>query len=107
MLKAAEHSPLDNLNLIRGLIDGVKVVYPQLEGLDFERDLPEVRCPVFFAVGRYDMTCVAALTERYYGKLKAPLKGLEWFELSGHNPCYTESEKFISFMTDTVLARTR
>ncbi len=107
MLKAAEHSPLDNLNLIRGLIDGVKIVYPQLENLDFERDLPEVQCPVFFAVGRYDMTCVATLTERYYEKLKAPLKGLEWFELSGHNPCYTESEKFISFMTDTVLAKTR
>ncbi len=106
MLKAAEHSPADNLNLIRGLMVGVKTVYPQLEDLDFERDLPEVGCPVFFAVGRYDMTCVGTLTERYHDKLRAPLKGLLWFELSGHNPCYTESEKFISFMTDTVLART-
>jgi len=107
MLKAAEHSPADNINLLRGLVAGVNIVYPQLEDLDFERDLAELRCPVFFAVGRYDMTCVGTLTERYYQKLRAPLKGLEWFELSGHNPCYTESEKFISFMTDTVLEKTR
>ncbi|GAB1484898.1 alpha/beta hydrolase [Treponema sp.] len=107
MLKAKEHTLIDNINLIRGLLAGVEHVYPQLENLDFERDLRELGCPVFFANGRYDMTCVATITERYFTGLRAPLKKLEWFELSGHNPCYTENEKFIDFMVDTVLGSTR
>jgi hypothetical protein len=29
----------------------------------------------------------------------APAKHLEWFEHSGHNPCYEEPERFNAFMT--------
>jgi len=98
MFLAPEHSLFDRINLIRGLIRGVKHIYPQLADLDFERDITELECPLFIVNGRYDYSCVATITERWYTKVKAPLKGLLWLENSGHNAVYTEADMFMRYM---------
>jgi len=106
MFLAPEHNLGDRINIVRGLLDGVKLVYPQVAELDFERDVPSLDCPVFIVNGRYDYTCVATIAERWFTSLSAPIKDLRWFENSGHEPCYTEAEGFMSYMTDVVLAMT-
>jgi pimeloyl-ACP methyl ester carboxylesterase len=58
------------------------------------------------AEGRWDINAPPALAERYLEKLTAPVKHLEWFEHSGHNPCYEEPDRFNAFLTETVLAHT-
>ena len=60
--------------------------------------------PVYIAEGRWDLNAAPALAERYLEKLAAPAKHLEWFEHSGHNPCYEEPDRFNAFMTGTILA---
>lgn len=46
--------------------------------------LPQVNCPVYFFVGRKDHQTNYMLSEKYYRQLKAPKKGIFWFENSGH-----------------------
>jgi pimeloyl-ACP methyl ester carboxylesterase len=50
----------------------------------------ELRCPVYFFVGRKDVQTSSSLTERYYNILDAPKKKLYWFEHSGHSLPTTE-----------------
>jgi pimeloyl-ACP methyl ester carboxylesterase len=51
---------------------------------------PELKCPVYFFVGRKDVQTSSSLTERYYNILDAPKKKLYWFEHSGHSLPSTE-----------------
>lgn len=106
MFSANEHTPIDSLNVYRGLYRGVMNVYPMVGELDFERDVTRVGCPLYVVAGRYDLTCVSTIAERWFARVDAPVKEFVWFEDSGHSACYTEPEKFIEFMTGTVLART-
>lgn len=103
MFFAPEHTLRDRINLVRGLIRGVKEVYPQLAYVDLEQDYLQLECPVFIINGRYDYTCVATITERWFEKLQAPQKDLLWLERSGHNGIFTEPEKVITYLTEVVL----
>ncbi|AEV29975.1 putative hydrolase or acyltransferase of alpha/beta superfamily [Sphaerochaeta pleomorpha str. Grapes] len=103
MFLAPEHSFADRINLVRGLLRGVKEVYPQLAYLDFEKDVKRLDCPLFLVNGRYDMSCVSTIAERWFNTVEAPYKELLWLEESGHNGVYTESKKFMEFMTEKVL----
>ena len=68
---------------VSGLIESFNVVYPQLEGLDFKVQAPELLVPVYFFVGRHDVNAIASLVEEYYNSLSAPDKKLIWLE-GGH-----------------------
>lgn len=48
------------------------------------QSLPEIKCPVYFFIGRKDHQTNYLLAEQYYKELKAPKKELFWFEKSGH-----------------------
>lgn len=99
MFLAPEHNVWSKVNLVRGLLRGVKVVYPQLAFLDMEEEVPDLGCPLFLINGRYDMTCVASISERWFQKVSAPSKRILWLENSGHNGVFTEPEPFIELMT--------
>jgi pimeloyl-ACP methyl ester carboxylesterase len=107
MFLAPEHSWKDRVNLVKGLLKGVKIVYPQLAFLDFEKEAVKLELPVFIVNGRYDYTCVATITERWFNQLEAPVKDMLWLEHSGHNGVYTEPQAFISYMKEVVLPATR
>jgi pimeloyl-ACP methyl ester carboxylesterase len=81
-------------------------VYDQLGNVDYQKQIPELKLPVYFATGRYDLSDMAVLTERYYQALKNPQKHLVWFEASGHAPIYEQTPDFLNFMIKTVLANT-
>jgi pimeloyl-ACP methyl ester carboxylesterase len=107
MFLAPEHTLKDRVNLVRGLMDGVHHIYPQLAFLDFEKDITKLEIPIFVVNARYDYTCVASITERWYQQLEAPVKDLLWLENSGHNGVYTEPDVFIDYMVNTVLPAAR
>jgi pimeloyl-ACP methyl ester carboxylesterase len=101
-----EYRPLDLLYMLAGTALTYGRVYPQLEaeGIDLEAQVPAVDVPVYFAEGRWDINAAAALADRYLENLTAPAKRLQWFDYSGHNPCYEEPDRFNAFMIQTVLA---
>ncbi|WP_310395445.1 alpha/beta hydrolase [Hymenobacter sp.] len=58
--------------------------------LNFFRQFPAFKCPVYFFVGRKDIVTNARLTEAYFHRVHAPRKQLFWFEQSAHGLPETE-----------------
>jgi pimeloyl-ACP methyl ester carboxylesterase len=52
--------------------------------MNFFKQFPTLKCPVYVFIGRKDLMTNASLTEKYFKKLKAPKKQLFWFEKSAH-----------------------
>lgn len=74
-------------------------LFNEASKVNFIREIPEFKCPMFFLVGRHDYLTAFSLTEEYYKKVKASQKALVWFEQSGHSPNLTESKKFQETIT--------
>ncbi len=106
-LLGPEYGWVDKLNWYRGFIDVFTVVYPQIADLDFTTQATQLKVPVYFAEGRYDINAMASLVEKYYNTLQAPHKELIWFEQSGHDVMYGETIKFVDMMVNRVLAQTQ
>jgi pimeloyl-ACP methyl ester carboxylesterase len=83
----------------------VGVVFPQLWGVDFCQQAMHLKVPVYFLMGRHDVTTSPKLTEEYFNLLSAPHKELIWFEHSGHGSWMNEPAKFIDVMVNKVLAQ--
>ncbi|MDA3833710.1 MAG: alpha/beta hydrolase, partial [Spirochaetales bacterium] len=56
MFLAPEHNFFDRIRNVKGLIRGVKHIYPQLAFLDFEQKVKRLEIPLFLVSGRYDFT---------------------------------------------------
>lgn len=74
--------------------------------MNFSRQFPSLKCPVYFFVGRKDFTTNATLSEKYYKKLKAPKKQLFWFEKSAHGIPDTEPELMQEIIINKILDKT-
>ena len=101
-----EYSIFDALNVLRGSKISVKKMQNQIFGLDFFKEIPEVRVPVYFFTGRHDYNSSFELVEEYYEVLKAPKKDMVWFEKSAHSPNLEEPERFTRLMVEKVLRET-
>lgn len=102
-LAGSEYGLYDKLNFIRGLLDTFGVVYPQLWDVDFRKQATRLEVPVYFLIGRHDVSAPPKLTEKYFNLLTAPRKELIWFENSGHNPWMNETEKFVDTIMNKIL----
>ena len=60
-------------------------VWNEASKINLTESLLEINCPVYFFSGRKDYQTNFSITADYYKKLKAPKKGLFWFEKSAHS----------------------
>ena len=102
MLSAPERSPGDLIRSMRGIVFSLGAMLPALYALRLDRDCPHFEVPVFFFLGRFDMTCVATVAADYFDRLESPRKQLLWFENSAHGPAFEEPELFNRSMIETV-----
>jgi pimeloyl-ACP methyl ester carboxylesterase len=97
-LRAPEYTLADILNITKG----ISLYNRHFRSTEFPGDLAEdvllVRVPVYFFTGRHDLCVPAELSERYFAKLRAPLKRWVWFEQSAHFPFFEEPLKFAEEM---------
>jgi len=71
------------------------IIYdPDFNNIDFFKQIPEVKVPVFFISGAYDYNTPWELVEKYHTMLQAPKKEFIKFEKSGHSPVFEEPERF-------------
>jgi pimeloyl-ACP methyl ester carboxylesterase len=95
LLKAPEYSVAEAALWPLGSSRSLKQMWPELMEINFFDEVPVIRCPVYFFVGRYDYNSPWELTEAYYRKVNAPLgKHLIWFENSAHDIMFDEPEQF-------------
>ncbi len=102
-LAADEYGLYDKVSWLRGPLETLNVVYPQLWEVDFRRQATRLEVPVYFFLGRHDINAPTLLAEQYFDLLDAPHKQIVWFEHSGHTPWVHEADAFVQAMVDTVL----
>ena len=81
-------------------------MYPQLQDVDFRRDVPRLDVPVFIVEGAHEAPGRAVLARQWFEQLSAPSKQLVTFESSGHTPHLHEPGRFATYLADVVLAQT-
>jgi len=67
---------------------------------NFTEFAPELKCPVYFLIGKRDYQTHFSLAESYYQQIVCKEKKLYWFADSAHNPHLTESVKFQNIIID-------
>jgi len=103
LVLSREYTMMDRINVFRGIFQSVKALYPELSRTDLFVEVPEVKIPVYFCLGRHDFEVPSPLSATYFETLKAPRKQLIWFERSAHMPNTEEKDTFNEFMINTVL----
>ena len=78
-------------------------VFNEASHVNFFTIAPEIKCPIYFFLGRKDYQTYFKLTEDYYNALKVEKKRLFWFSDSGHNLNITEPTKLQEIIINEVL----
>ncbi len=89
-----EYTGIDGLKFALGSKFTADTMWGHNVDVDFIRDLPEVKVPIYFVAGRYDYNTPSILIENYYNHIIAPEKEIIWFEESAHFPHFEEPENF-------------
>lgn len=99
ILFVTEYTWMDRINAFRGFLDTFAVLYPQLQTIDFRRDVQRLDVPVYVVLGRHEVRGRAVLAEEWFNGLDAPSKELVIFEHSGHRTLFEEPAAFSALMT--------
>lgn len=105
-IAAPEYGLYDKVNYVRGLLQTMDALWPQLWEVDLREQAPQLEAPIYFLEGRHDVNAPPHLAEDYLQRLQAPNKELVWFEHSGHSPWVEESDKAVDTMVNVVLKQT-
>jgi pimeloyl-ACP methyl ester carboxylesterase len=105
-LMASEYDLVEKVNVLRGLIDMFAVMYPQLQDVDFRRDVPRLEVPVYIFDGAHELSGRRDLAWEWYGQLQAPIKRIYTFEHAGHAPAREQFQEFHRILVETVLPET-
>jgi pimeloyl-ACP methyl ester carboxylesterase len=103
VLFSREYNLADRVNVFRGVLGSMKLLWPELFKVDLFQSVPELKVPVFFLEGRHDHEVPAEIAARYFSMLKAPAKELIWFENAAHMVNSEEPELFCRILVEKVL----
>lgn len=89
-----DYLPADRKALNDGSAYSIRTLFPILSDVSFT-SLTRVEAPIFFFLGRHDHTTPSPLAAQWLDRVKAPRKGLVWFEDSAHLAEIEEPGKFL------------
>lgn len=69
-------------------------LHAEVKHIDFFKDVPELKVPVYFFLGKYDYVTPTEPVIRYFNILKTPYKQIIWFNNSAHRMDIEEPDKF-------------
>lgn len=105
-LLVEEYTLTEQVRSAAALIDTFALMYPQLQDVDFRRDVPSLDVPVFIIEGAHEAPGRSVLAVEWFEGLSAPSKELVTFESSGHTPHLHEPGRFATYLAEVVLAQT-
>lgn len=103
---ASEYTLVEKVNVVRGLLDMGSVLYPQLAGVDFRRDVPRLAVPVYVLDGEAELAARRDLMLEWYAQLDAPLKRRYSFADAAHAVAFEKFEALGRILTEEVLPET-
>jgi pimeloyl-ACP methyl ester carboxylesterase len=102
-LRSAEYSLADCVNWIRGNVDSIRALWGEVMAHNLKEEALDFSVPVYLFEGRHDYNTPFELVREYYDLIRAPAKGLYWFEDSAHCPCFEEPELFMKRLREAFL----
>lgn len=105
-VKGSEYSLVEKVNVLRAALDLFSVMYPQIQGVDFRKDVPSLDIPVYILDGAAELTSRRDLALEWYELLQAPIKRIYSFDNSAHSTAFEQFEAFHRIMLETVLPET-
>ncbi len=98
-LLVPEFSLTEQVRSASALVDTFATLYPQLQDIDFRRDVHHLDVPVYVALGVHEAAGRSSLVKEWFPTLTAPSKTLVTFDRSGHVPHLDEPGRFADLMT--------
>lgn len=105
-INSQEYNLIEKVNVLRGLVDGFSILYPQLEEIDLRRDAAELEVPVYILDGRAEVAARRDLTLEWYKLLQAPEKQLFSFENAAHSVAFEQFEELHRMLKQVILPDT-
>ena len=90
-------------NIMNGMAFTQNLLWAKIRHINFVKDVPELKIPVYFFEGKHDYQVPTELVKKYMEILKAPHKEIIWFENSGHVPSLDEPDAYQDRMVNVVL----
>ena len=103
---ASEYNLVEKFNVLRGLLDTFTVLYPQLQEIDFRRDVKQLAVPVYILDGTAELAARRDLTHEWFDALAAPTKRMFTIGNAAHSVAFEQFEQFGTIMRETVLPAT-
>jgi pimeloyl-ACP methyl ester carboxylesterase len=82
------------------------VMYPQLQGIDFRRDVRRLAVPVYMLDGAAELTSRRDLALEWFNRLEAPQKRVFTFENAAHSVSFEQYQAFYKIMLETITPET-
>lgn len=105
-MMGSEYTPIDKINIFRGLIDTFDVMYPQLQDIDFREDVPRLQIPVYILDGEHELRGRRDLAHEWFALLDAPEKRMYTFEDGGHAVAFEHVQDLHRILLDELLPAT-
>ncbi|WP_234009247.1 alpha/beta fold hydrolase [Deinococcus sp. NW-56] len=102
----SEYTLIEKVNVLRGLMDMFTVMYPQLQELDFRRDVPRLDVPVYLLDGAAELTARRDLALEWFSALQAPLKRRFTFGNAGHSVALEQFQALHRLLRETIVPET-
>lgn len=102
ILLVPEYTWMDRINAFRGFLDTNGTIYPQLQGLDFRRDVPNLEVPVYMVLGNREARGRSVLANEWFDRLQAPSKETIVFEGAGHRANFDKPAEFAAVMNQVL-----
>jgi pimeloyl-ACP methyl ester carboxylesterase len=102
----SEYNLIEKANVLRGLIDTFAVLYPQLYGIDFRRDVPSLEVPVYILDGAAELKGRRDLALEWFDGLRAPVKQLVTFPGAAHSVAFEQADAVQQLLDETIVPAT-
>jgi proline iminopeptidase len=105
-LTGGEYSLIEKANVLRGLLDTFEVLYPQLYGIDFRRDVPRLEVPYYMLDGAAELEGRRSLALEWYEGLEAPTKQIVTYQDAAHSVAFEQADEVQCLLTETIVPAT-
>lgn len=94
VIRSTEYKFHDYHRFLAGLMFSKKALHHELKTVDLKNTIKSVKIPIYFLMGKYDLTVPPEPTRELFQSIEADEKQWIWFENSAHSPLFEEMEKF-------------
>jgi pimeloyl-ACP methyl ester carboxylesterase len=93
----------EKLAIWRGLRFSRHFLWDTVLNTDLSAQVTRLEIPVYFLIGRHDMTASPVLARALFDSIEAPVKGYYTFENSAHSPLFEEPGRAIQILLHDAL----